>query len=113
MAPRREAERGRHTVRRTAVSFWVAIAMLVSLLGTAFIGLLLAFAMPRGDGGPPARRILWGLRRHDWGDIHLGLALTFLALVVLHIILHWSWIVCATLRRKRCQEPFSHSEKGS
>jgi len=34
-----------------------------------------------------------GLDRHQWGTIHFVIALVFLALLILHIVLHWSMIV--------------------
>ena len=35
---------------------------------------------------------LLGLDRHDWGAIHLYLGFLLLALLVLHIVLHWNMI---------------------
>jgi len=35
----------------------------------------------------------WGLDRHEWGKIHFVIGLVLLALLVLHIVLHWSMIV--------------------
>jgi len=35
----------------------------------------------------------WGLDRHQWGTIHFITGLVFLALLTLHIALHWSMIV--------------------
>jgi len=34
-----------------------------------------------------------GMGRHQWGTIHLVIGYVFLALLVLHIILHWGMIV--------------------
>ena len=34
-----------------------------------------------------------GLGRHEWGSIHLIVGIMFLALLLLHIILHWGVIV--------------------
>lgn len=56
-----------------------------------FIGLLLGFVIPTGNA-PPQQKYLWELHRHDWGEIHLYLALSFLGLLIVHLILHWSWI---------------------
>jgi hypothetical protein len=41
---------------------------------------------------------LFGLDRHQWGTVHLYASLTLLALLAVHIVLHWSWIT-ATLTR--------------
>ena len=35
----------------------------------------------------------WGLDRHQWGTIHFITGLVFLALLILHIALHWPIIV--------------------
>lgn len=80
---------------------WNAIidAVLVSvMLIVMFIGILMGFFIDRG-GGPEAQKYLWGLHRHDWGDLHLYFSLTLVALVVLHFILHMSWIRCMS---KQC-----------
>ncbi len=75
-----------------------AIDGLLMLLGLAVLitGLLLGFVIPRG------RRwrgiALWGLARHDWADVHLWLALSMTALIVLHLILHWTWVHHTTAR---------------
>jgi len=45
------------------------------------------------EGGEPEGPLtLWGLGRHDWGEIHLWLATVMIVLVVVHIWLHWGWV---------------------
>jgi len=34
------------------------------------------------------------MTRHEWGSIHFYLAVVFVVLMVIHIILHWTWIKC-------------------
>jgi len=34
------------------------------------------------------------MTRHEWGAVHFYLAILFVALMVVHIILHWTWIKC-------------------
>jgi hypothetical protein len=49
-------------------------------------------------------KVLWGLSRHEWGDIHLWLSVSLLAGAALHLILHWRWIaamVTAMITRPR------------
>ncbi len=41
---------------------------------------------------------LWGLTRHDWGDVHFWLAIALLVLALVHVALHWAW-VCALVAR--------------
>lgn len=80
---------------------WYAIVdalMVVVMLTVLFIGVLLGFFIGRG-AGPQAEKYLWGLHRHDWGDLHLIFSLTLVALVILHFILHMGWIRCMS---KQC-----------
>ena len=32
--------------------------------------------------------------RHEWGGVHFYLAVIFAVLMLIHIILHWTWIKC-------------------
>jgi hypothetical protein len=65
----------------------IAFAILVFLTST---GILLHVALPHGRGGVT----LLGMTRHEWGELHLVLALAFAGIVMLHLALHWRWIVC-------------------
>lgn len=94
-------------MRRTMVNFVLDVIAFVDLLLLGATGSILRWVLPPGSGGghgygfrggrglgPDAgqARQLLGLGRHDWGDIHSVLALLFIFLVLLHIILHWTWI---------------------
>lgn len=81
-------------MRKNTINFWLDLASMVLLVALAITGLLMAFILPPGSGGST----LWGLGRHGWGDVHFWLAAALLILVVFHLALHWSWIVC-TVRR--------------
>ncbi|MCF8360689.1 MAG: DUF4405 domain-containing protein [Prolixibacteraceae bacterium] len=35
-----------------------------------------------------------GLDRHEWGSVHLWVSISFLVLILLHIVLHWQMIGC-------------------
>jgi len=75
-------------------SSWNAIVdalLVISLVSVAFIGVLMGFFIGRGRV-PQAEKYLWGLHRHDWGDLHLIFSLILVGLVLLHFILHIDWI---------------------
>lgn len=75
-------------------SHWNAIVdalLVVVMLIVLAIGILLGFFIDWG-GGPEAQKYLWELHRHDWGDLHLYFAIALVGLVILHFILHISWI---------------------
>ncbi len=83
---------------KAKLNFIIDATMFLCLSAMVGLGLLMEYIMPPGKrlwetyGSNPY--ITWlGWDRHDWGDIHFYLALTFLTLLVLHIILHWSQIL--------------------
>jgi hypothetical protein len=42
---------------------------------------------------------LWGWSRHEWGALHSWASLGLLAVLFVHLLLHWDWIF-ATVRRR-------------
>lgn len=60
-------------------------------------GLLLAFRMPPGSGG---RVSALGLTRHEWGDWHTWLSYAFLALIAVHLAMHWRWFWQVAAKRR-------------
>jgi hypothetical protein len=91
------------------LNFIVDLVGFVNLLLLAATGSVMKWVLPPGSGGgqghgfrggrgvsPAEVEQLFGLGRHDWGDIHFLLALLFVFLILVHIVLHWTWIkTCA------------------
>ena len=67
--------------------------------GLAGTGLLLAFRLPPGSRGGRGLSVL-GYGRHEWGDFHTWLAYVFIALVVVHLALHWRWFWQIAARKR-------------
>jgi hypothetical protein len=65
----------------------LALAQLVS-------GLVLWLVLPQGYRGGSGGVFLWS--RGTWVDIHSWSAVVLVAIVIVHIILHWDWIVRMT-----------------
>lgn len=93
------------SMRRNALNYWVDLAMFLLMIGIAFIGMLLGFVIPKGEGFSHKAKSFWGIGRHDWGDIHLWLALAFVVLLIVHLWLHWGWIVATTKQVFRSRKP--------
>ena len=73
---------------------WIALCL---MLATGFI---LRYRLPPGSRGGRGLTI-WDWSRHDWGDLHTWLAYAVFALVAVHLILHWKWLMsCAWPRVK-------------
>jgi len=65
-------------------------------------GFVLWLIMPRGVGDllqtqSGVGRTFWGLQRNVWVDLHAWVAVFMLAIIVVHIIIHWQWIVNMTI----------------
>ena len=85
---------GGRTPRRMSTprnNFWVDFASAVVLCAMLGTGVLLKWILPPGRSG--GRGLVWlGEDRHFWGDVHFWLAVVMLALVVVHLVLHRSWV---------------------
>jgi len=89
-------------MKRVTLNFVVDSIGLVNLLLLAVTGTILRWVLPSGSGGhgrgfrggrPGGEAGEWlGLRRHNWGDVHFVLATLFICVILLHIVLHWTWI---------------------
>jgi Domain of unknown function (DUF4405) len=65
----------------------LALSLFACLVST---GGVLLLRLPPGSG----RRVsIWGLSRHEWGDIHSVIAGLFLLVLTVHIAMHYRWIV--------------------
>ena len=47
----------------------------------------------RGWGGGGGQLTFWELSKHTWIDIHDWVAVALTLLIIIHVILHWKWIV--------------------
>ncbi len=79
-------------MNRTNVNIAVDTGALVLMTALAATGLLMEFVLPPRSGEGIA---LWGMNRHEWGEIHLWIAYGFLALLAVHLLMHVAWIKAA------------------
>jgi len=92
-------------MKRATINFILDVISFVDLLCLAVTGFIMKYILPPGSGGygrgfrggrgelvDEQIRDLWSMTRHEWGDIHFYLAALFVILMVVHIILHWTWI---------------------
>jgi len=83
-----------------AGKYWIlAIVMGIFGLVEAVTGFVLWLGFPEGGNG--AGRLYggirnltyWGLTKHTWIDIHDWVAIALVAIVLLHVVIHWKWLV--------------------
>ena len=61
---------------------FVALTLMLST------GVILKFTLPPRSGGNE----VWGLTRHDWGNIHFYLSVVFLLFMSAHLVAHAKFI---------------------
>lgn len=66
------------------------------MLVETITGFVLWLIIPRGGGkrGLTEESFIWS--RDTWIDLHDWFAVALLAVLVIHLILHWKWIVYMT-----------------
>jgi hypothetical protein len=85
-------------MKKAKLNLIIDVLLLLALAMIAGIGLLMKIVlvpgyMRREIYGRNVELFFWGLDRHQWGAIHFIISIVFIALIILHIVLHWQMIV--------------------
>jgi hypothetical protein len=75
---------------KSAVNFLIDAVALAAIMLLSATGVLIRYVLPPGSGHFSQ---LWGMDRHQWGQIHFWIAVVLLTTVALHFFLHWHWVV--------------------
>jgi hypothetical protein len=83
-------------MNRSLLNLTIDLLAAASLLVMVATGYILRFPLP-----PGANRTheLWEMSRHEWGTIHSWASAGLLAVLCIHVVLHWEWLF-ATIRRR-------------
>jgi len=110
-------------MKKATINVWLNILAFINFVALAATGAIMRWVLPPGSGGRYAHegqglgrgwrggrgalesvgsdespiKTLLGWGRHDWGDLHFWLAVLLIVIIILHLILHWSWIRCNIL----------------
>lgn len=84
----------------TILNFWVDFALLMNFLFLLWVSALLQFVFPAGAGAEGAS--LWGSDVTDWRNLQFGTLCAFAGGVLLHLMLHWTW-VCGVINKQICK----------
>jgi len=100
-------------MKKPTINFYADCIGLIVFLGLVCTGFITRYILPPGTGGRGRLahdgqggdhiKTFLSLGKHDWGDIHFYLAVTFVIFTLWHIYLHWTWIknYCKTHFAKR------------
>ena len=85
-------------MNKAKINLIVDSLLFLSIAAIVGIGLLMKYVLVPGyqRWEMYARNVdllFRGLDRHDWGAVHYVIGLVFLALLVLHVVLHWGMII--------------------
>lgn len=67
----------------------IDIAAFISFIFVVSTGVLMRYVLPPRSGQPIE---ILGMSRHEWGDIHFYITFIFLAILSIHLVLHWKFI---------------------
>lgn len=82
-------------MNKAKLNYLVDFLLFISFFITAATGLVLFFFIPSGvrQGG---YQTFIGIMKATWTDTHNYAGLAMIILSLIHLILHWNWIVCMT-----------------
>ena len=89
-------------MRKAKRNFYLAVDMFLLGLAEVVSGLVLWLALPQGGGymggrgADSAASFLW--LRGTWLDLHIWVGVAAAIVVVIHLVLHWRWIVSVAKR---------------
>ncbi len=75
-------------MKRSTLHLTIDGLMALGAVGLILTGLLIAFVLPPGS----RQASVWGMTRHDWGDVHFWFAMGILATGLLHLMMNWGWV---------------------
>ncbi|MCR9117608.1 MAG: hypothetical protein NXI22_11745 [bacterium] len=97
---------------RTILNFWLDTFMLLLFLGALWCVFVIRFIFPPASAA--AGWTLWGWSYDQWSDLQFGILVAFAFTVLLHLMLHWSWVcgvVTTRLLRRSKKRPLSEGEQ--
>jgi ABC-type multidrug transport system permease subunit len=91
-------------LNKQKLNYLVDLILTTLFFIVAFTGLFMHFFIP--SGVQRGRYIVYmGLTKATWIWIHSKAGILITIIVIIHLILHWKWIVCATrnmFRKEKC-----------
>jgi hypothetical protein len=79
-------------MKKSVYLFGLVSILFVAGLVEAVSGFVLWLALPSGSGRGAFNLTYLGITRHTWIDIHDWVAIALIAIVIIHLIMHWKWV---------------------
>lgn len=88
-------------MKRSTLILIIDTISFICFLFLTSTGILLHYLLPPGSG---RWSDIWGLNRHEWGELHFWISIIFFSVLALHLILHWKVIV-NLIKGRHTKEP--------
>jgi hypothetical protein len=75
---------------RTDLNFWLDALLLLLFLQLTWVSIVVRYVFPPGTDARGWR--LWGGDYDRWCGLQFALLVVFAAALLLHVMLHWSWV---------------------
>lgn len=82
---------------RTLVNFFLDLSLLIVLAGLTAVSVITEFAFPPATSAQGW--MLWGYNYDAWSRFRFGLLCLFLLGVLVHVMLHWTWVCGVVITR--------------
>ena len=77
-------------------NFWLDVFLLLNFMALIWAMVVVQFVFP---AGPQSHGwLLWGWTYVDWCNVQFAVLCVMVAAILLHVMLHWSWVSGSTLR---------------
>lgn len=86
--------------KQTQTNWWIDVLLALMGLGAALSGIYFLF-LPQGGyqgGRNPYFNKIVIFDRHTWDDLHTWIGITMIAVALVHLYIHWSWVVSMARR---------------
>src|SRR5262249_42194050 len=75
---------------RSWINFWLDATLLLTFSTLVTVSVIMRFVFPPAFYAHGAK--LWGLSYQDWQNLQFGVVATMALEVLVHVMLHWSWV---------------------
>jgi hypothetical protein len=97
---------------RTILNFWLDLLLLITFLALLWTAFVLRFVFPPAMSAEGWR--LWGQSYDQWYGLLFGILCVLAGGVLLHVMLHWSWVcgvITSKLWRSKAKKAWSEGEQ--
>lgn len=83
-------------MKKPQINVLIDLVAALCFLGMIATGYILYGPLPPGTN---KSLMLWGLTRHQWGEVHAWISLALLGSLIAHLAAHWTWVVSVVRRQ--------------